>query len=295
MQTQFESFLAEQIERYRGVTVPVKASVFERMFVKKAPCGRLHPNPDDEFCDPAVGPNYGIVSRYEETIRHAVRNAQKEYIQEPLIVEKIHPDGYRILNGHHRWAAAMRMGVRQVPVEIVNLTQAADIQKMLQNASHDRRVTLDLDEVVFCTDEAVPAEKALPFPIGKRYRERLLRGIPALFHYLKTNGYDIWVYTAKYYSFEYIRSYFRHYSVRLDGIITGSARKGWMSEETKKRMEELMRNQYKETLHIDSASVVRTGHIGKRYEVHSFEAPAAEWAQTVMKIVEGIAKERERS
>ena len=56
-----------------------------------------------------------------------------------------------------------------------------------------------------------------------------------------------------------------------------------------------MRNQYKETLHIDSASVVRTGQIGKRYEVHSFEVSAAEWAQTVMKIVEDIAKERDQA
>ncbi len=288
MQTQFESFLAEQIERYRGVTVPVKASVFERMFVKKAPCGRLHPNPDDEFCDPAVGPNYGIVSRYEETIRHAVRNAQKEYIQEPLIVEKIHPDGYRILNGHHRWAAAMRMGVRQVPVEIVNLTQAADIQKMLQNASHDRRVTLDLDEVVFCTDEAVPAEKALPFPIGKRYRERLRRGIPALFHYLKTNGYDIWVYTAKYYSTEYIRQYFRWYHVQIDGIVTGTVRKSKGAEAERKKLEGLFSKKYPVTLHLDGHSLLQTDRRTRQFTEYPLSGDAKAWPHEVTELLQKI-------
>ena len=33
----------------------------------------------------------------------------------------------------------MRMGVRRVPIHIVNLTQTADIQKMLQNAKHDKK------------------------------------------------------------------------------------------------------------------------------------------------------------
>jgi len=103
------------------------------------------------------------------------------------------------------------------------------------------------------------------------------------------------VYTAKYYSFDYIRAYFRHYSVRLDGIITGSARKGWLHEEAKKRMETLLRNQYEETLHIDSGAVVRTGQIGKRYEEYSFEASGGEWAQAVMKIVEGLAQGRDNT
>ena len=30
--------------------------------------------------------------------------------EEPLIVEKVHPEGYMLLNGHHRWAAALKTG-----------------------------------------------------------------------------------------------------------------------------------------------------------------------------------------
>ena len=291
--TEFEQFIADEIEKNQGTMVPVKASLAERMFVKKARWQQLHPNPDDEFCFPSIGPNYTILSDYAEKFVRQ-RQADAKIWKDPLVVQKVYPDGYMILNGHHRWGAAIKVNYNPLPISVVNLTQETDIEQMVRKSQHNKRVTLDLDEVVFCEGDE-PAEKGLSFPFSRWYKERIRRGVPALLHYLSKQDYDIWVYTAKYYSFEYIRSYFRHYSVRLDGIVTGSARKGWLGEEARKRMEELMRNQYKETLHIDSASVVRTGQIGKRYEVHSVEVSAAEWAQTVMKIVEDITKERDQA
>lgn len=148
--------------------------------------------------------------------------------EEPLTVEKIRPDGYLLLNGHHRWAAAMRMGVRRAPIHIVNLTQTADIQKMLQNAKHDKSVALDLDEVVFASGREMAMEKALPFPARRVYKERLRYGIPALFRFFKSHGYDIWVYTAQYYSMEYIQHLFKWYGVKIDNFVTGILKKTGM-------------------------------------------------------------------
>ena len=68
-------------------------------------------------------------------------------MDDPITVEKVHPDGYMILNGHHRWAAAMRVGIKMIPVKIVNLTNEVDIEKMLRASNNDKRATLDLDEV----------------------------------------------------------------------------------------------------------------------------------------------------
>ena len=45
--TEFEQFLADTLREDQGKLVPVKASLFERMFVKKADPEKLHPNPDD--------------------------------------------------------------------------------------------------------------------------------------------------------------------------------------------------------------------------------------------------------
>ena len=50
--TEFEEFIQNEIEKSQGRSIPVKASALERLFVRKAKCTNLHPNPDDEFCFP---------------------------------------------------------------------------------------------------------------------------------------------------------------------------------------------------------------------------------------------------
>ena len=60
--TQFEEFIAEEIKTLKGVYVPVKAGILRRALIRSTRCDKLHPNPDDEFCKPKVGPNYGIIS-----------------------------------------------------------------------------------------------------------------------------------------------------------------------------------------------------------------------------------------
>ena len=159
-------------------------------------------------------------------------------MSQALIVERMRPDGYVLLNGHHRWEAALRMGVRRVPIRIVNLTQAADIQQDLKNAKHQKRVALDLDEVVFLSDRAEEAEKEPSFPLNRLFSERLRPGVPALLHHLKTIGYDIWGYTAKYYSMEYIRRLFKCYRVQVDGVVTGAGRRGLANADEKKKLEQ---------------------------------------------------------
>ena len=59
-----------------------------------------------------------------------------------------------ILNGHHRWAAALRTDIKRIPVNIINITHEVDIENMLRLSDHDKRVSLDLDEVILgFTDE----------------------------------------------------------------------------------------------------------------------------------------------
>ena len=117
--TAFEEFIAEEIKQYKGVYVPVKAGLLRRALIRWAPCDKLHPNPDDEFCSPKVGPNYRIVSEYMDSFRRE-RLHSKRYCEEAVTVEKIRPDGYLILNGHHRWAAAIKYGLSKVRATIMN-------------------------------------------------------------------------------------------------------------------------------------------------------------------------------
>ena len=284
--TNFQNFLEEEVNRYKGVYMPVKTGFLKRALVRSASCKVLHPNPDDEFCDPKIGPNYEIIASYEFGIRKAKMYAMDRDFDEALIVEKIRPDGYLLLNGHHRWAAALRMGVRRVPIHIVNLTQADDIKKMLENAKHDRSVALDLDEVVFASGKDAAMEKALPFPAGRVYRERLRYGIPALFRFFKTHGYEIWVYTAKYYSMEYIRHLFKWYGVQVDNIVTGTSRKSRVGAEERKNMQAQVVNRYAHMIHLDGSSLVRVNGGAKSYEDFALAGDPRTWSREIMEIVE---------
>ena len=44
-QTEFERFLSEEVERYRGVSYPVKAGFLRRILTRKMSCRKIHPNP----------------------------------------------------------------------------------------------------------------------------------------------------------------------------------------------------------------------------------------------------------
>ena len=280
-------YMEREREKYAGVLVPVRALMLERMLVKSVRTDRLHPNPDDEFCFPDVGPNYGIINDYERKFRQH-RSMQTGPYPDYLIVQKVRPDGYMLLNGHHRWAAAMRVGFPRVPVKITNITQETDIRRMLQLSAHDRRVTMDLDEVIFLSGEDMPAEKPLRFPANRIYKERIRLGVPALMHLLSVKGYDLWVYSSRFHSLEYVKYYFKKYSVRVTGIITGMTGRDRRRRLMLKNTEKLFAEKYKETLHIDLEMVTRTFTEPGKYEEYAIKAEPAAWSQAAMAIVKGL-------
>ena len=194
LKSEFEAFLADEIAKQKGVYYPVKANMVERLSITTAPPKQLHPNPMDDFCRAEVGPSYLIINEYVKKIRDTPDFASSLF-DEPILVEKVRPDGYRILNGHHRWAAALNVGVKKVPIDIVNLAHSTDIRKVLERSQHDRRVTFDMDEVILHPKGDVPMEEPLGFPYNIRYKKqkRIRLGVPALFDFLKKTGYDIYV------------------------------------------------------------------------------------------------------
>lgn len=109
----------EDLALYDGKRELVKAGFLERHFVKSAPPSKLHVNPEDEFCDPNIGPNNEILQKYSSGIRKNGYLGQPPF-EEPIEVAKMKPEGYMILNGHHRWLAAVKKNLKKVPIEIVN-------------------------------------------------------------------------------------------------------------------------------------------------------------------------------
>ncbi len=286
MRERFENHLVNEIEKYKGLAFPVKCGPLHRFLVTSANCTKLHPNPDDEFSKPEVGPSYRIVSDYETQLRY-----HPEIKFEPIIVEKMHPDGYLIINGHHRWAAYYRLGYKRVPIEIVNMAHEDDIIRMIETATGDKRVTLDLDEVVFCKSDDDPAESKPAFPFGAFYKERIRLGIPALFHYLSNNGYDIWVYSSKFYSIDYIRNYMKRYHVNVTGIVTGTEKKNNRSESAQKNIDKMIAGKYKYTLNVDDDMVLLINNETKEFVEHEINKEKNNWSQGVINILEQMKED----
>ena len=119
LRSSFFKYVLEDVEAYNGKREPVKASLFERLRVRFLSPDELHVNPDDEFAKPSVGPNDRIINDYVKMIP-MLRRMDEDIYPEPVMVQKIRPEGYMILNGHHRWAAALKTGTEKLRVKINN-------------------------------------------------------------------------------------------------------------------------------------------------------------------------------
>lgn len=286
----FSEHLQEELKKYGGIMVPVKAGLAERLLLKKMPVAWLHPNPEDEFSFPEIGPNPGIINKYISLYKqYGDMYRPEDLAKEPLMVEKVHPDGYMLLNGHHRWAAYWSLGVKLVPVSIINLTQETDIEQMIRDSKHDRRATLDLDEVVFCHDDE-PYEKPRGGVFGRSSSKKIRLGIPKILHLLSRKGYDIWVYSANYYSMDDVQNLFQRYSVKVDGVITGTGRKTKESTESRKRVENLFSSRYTQTLHIDRDMILRTFADSKDFEEYPVTENGNGWPRAVLAALREMEK-----
>ena len=292
----FEAFLEEEVRKVRGVSRPVRAGLLYRLTVSKASPRRIHPNPEDEFCDPRVGPNYSIISRYERDLGRYRQMGSAAWVKnpgaaDPLQVQRISTGGFQLLNGHHRWAAALRIGMPRIRIQVLDITQERDIREMLRHSRHDRRVTLDLDEVIFRPYGDSGFEPQLPFLSRRIFRERLRLGIPALFQYLANHGWDVWVYTSAYYSTDYLRRLFRRYSCPVAGVITGTGRKVPGAEETKRTLEKMFEEKYQSTLYIDNETVLQTHARSGQFREEPIELSGESWASAVIRALQRFPKE----
>lgn len=91
-----------------------KASLWERLTIKKANVIDLHANPLDEFSNPRIGPSESAVAKYMKEINTTGK------LSKPIEVQKLSSGGYEIVNGHHRWLAAQKVALKKVPIQIKN-------------------------------------------------------------------------------------------------------------------------------------------------------------------------------
>lgn len=161
----------------------------------------------------------------------------------------------------------------------------------LMNMEWKMRVSFDLDEVLFVSPKTHKTEPELMFPLNKIFRERLRLGTPELINKLQELGYEVWIYTSSFRTERYIKSLFRCYHVKFDGIVNGTRHLKEVQRGHKDTLPQKLPSRYHISLHIDDEAIVCTmgGQFG--YNVYQLEAEDDEWKE---KIIERAAVIRKR-
>ena len=115
-------YVLDDLEKTEGNRELVRVGFLERRRVRHLSPRELHVNPDDEFTDPNIGPSDRIISEYMDLIRN-LQFQRADIFDEPVLVNRMKAGGYMILNGHHRWAAALQRGLDRLHVQIMNPEQ----------------------------------------------------------------------------------------------------------------------------------------------------------------------------
>ena len=111
--------IREDMEAMQDKREVVKANPIEIMMVKKVSPDVLHVNPNDEFSFPDIGPNESIIENYSQIARRNEALGLNVF-DEPIQVNKLKAGGYLILNGHHRWAGAIKARTPKIRIKILN-------------------------------------------------------------------------------------------------------------------------------------------------------------------------------
>ena len=119
MADSFWTRVQNDVAKYSGARQMVRANIIDLLTVRHLPPDKLHANPDDDFCNPKVGPNEEIVDKYIEEARRDMEVGEMSF-DEAIMIAKLENGEYMIVNGHHRWAAAIKVGLTQVRGVVVN-------------------------------------------------------------------------------------------------------------------------------------------------------------------------------
>ena len=156
------------------------------------------------------------------------------------------------------------------------------------NQKQKMRVSFDLDEVLFVSPNTHKTEPPLPFPLRNLYKERLRLGTPDLIRTLQAQGYEVWIYTSSFRSEGYIRSLFRCYGVKFDGIVNGTRHLKEVQRDNATILPQKVPSRYRISLHVDDETVICSQ--GKQYgfEAYQLEAQDDAWKEKVIARAEEI-------
>ena len=144
------------------------------------------------------------------------------------------------------------------------------------------RISFDLDEVLFVDPNTFEIEDPPRFPLDRIYRERLRKGTVRLIHTLQEEKFEAWVYTSSFRSEKYIRSLFRCYGIRFDGIINAQRHLREVQKGHGHLLPQKVPGYYHIDLHVDDEDVIH--QYGKQYGFKTCKVcdPDPDWVEKVL-------------
>ena len=144
------------------------------------------------------------------------------------------------------------------------------------------RISFDLDEVLFVDPNTFEIEDPPRFPLDRIYRERLRKGTVRLIHTLQEEEFEAWVYTSSFRSEKYIRSLFRCYGIRFDGIINAQRHLREVQKGHGHLLPQKVPGYYHIDLHVDDEDVIH--QYGKQYGFKTCKIcePDPDWVEKVL-------------
>jgi hypothetical protein len=103
-------------------------------------------------------------------------------------------------------------------------------------------------------------------------------------------GCEVWVYTSSFRSEGYIKTLFRLYGVKFDGIINGYRHQKEVQAHSSTILPQKMPNRYRISLHIDDEDVICSSAGQYGFRAYQLNAQDDEWADKILKRVAEIRK-----
>ena len=150
------------------------------------------------------------------------------------------------------------------------------------------RISFDLDEVLFVDPNTFEIEDPPRFPLDRIYRERLRKGTVRLIHTLQEEEFEAWVYTSSFRSEKYIRSLFRCYGIRFDGIINAQRHLREVQKGHGHLLPQKVPGYYHIDLHVDDEKSVRDNALRYGYRVMRVMEPDEHWIERVLREAERV-------
>ena len=92
MADSFWTRVQNDVAKYSGARQMVRANIIDLLTVRHLPPDKLHANPDDDFCNPKVGPNEEIVDKYIEEARRDMEVGEMSF-DEAIMIASRHQGG----------------------------------------------------------------------------------------------------------------------------------------------------------------------------------------------------------